>query len=135
MTGTLIDGSLRVGAGGRGPAGRAACADAGPSDARAEGGDGAPGRRTAVNLAGVAVDQLERGMVVATPGWLRPVTVGGCAAPGRALPGPADPAQPSVTFHTGAAEAEGKLLLLDAGRVGAGRGGWAQVRLRSRWPS
>ncbi|MFB3093023.1 MAG: selenocysteine-specific translation elongation factor, partial [Dehalococcoidia bacterium] len=34
-----------------------------------------PGRRTAVNLTGLAVEELERGMVLAAPGWLRPATV------------------------------------------------------------
>ena len=53
-----------------------------------------PGRRTAVNLTGLAVDQLERGMVVTTPGWLKPVTTARRPSACRPLHGAANPAQP-----------------------------------------
>src|SRR5438477_4601404 len=33
-----------------------------------------PGTRTAVNVSGIAKDELRRGMVLTTPGWLRPAT-------------------------------------------------------------
>jgi selenocysteine-specific elongation factor len=82
-----------------------------------------------VNLAGLAVDQLERGMVVATPGWLKPVT--GVDVRLRAVRYTGRPIRHnlSVTFHTGPAEAEGRLLLLDRDQVRPGDEAWAQVRL------
>jgi selenocysteine-specific elongation factor len=88
-----------------------------------------PGRRTAVNLAGVAVEKLERGMVVATPGWLRPVSVLDVRL--RAVRYLRRPLRHSstITFHTGSAEVEGRLLLLDRDEVPPGEQAWAQVRL------
>src|SRR3972149_293914 len=72
-----------------------------------------PGRRTAVNLAGLSVEELERGMVVTTPGWLRPTTALDVRL--RAVRYLRRPLRHSmnVTFHTGSAEGEGRLLLLD----------------------
>ncbi|MCH7998566.1 MAG: selenocysteine-specific translation elongation factor [Chloroflexi bacterium] len=88
-----------------------------------------PGRRTAVNLTGVAVEELERGMVLATPGWLRPVTVLDVRLHAvRYLRRPLRH-NITVTFHTGSAEVEGRLLLLDRDEVPPGEAAWAQVRL------
>lgn len=89
----------------------------------------APGQRTAVNLAGIAVEDVGRGMVLALPG-----TVAGTSTIDvslRAVPYIDRPVRHNlnVTFHTGAAEASGKLLLLDADEVTAGESAWAQVRL------
>lgn len=88
-----------------------------------------PGTRVAVNLASVAVDELQRGMVVTTPGWLTPSRFLDVKL--RAIP---DLAQPithnkSITFHTGSAEATGRLRLLDKETVNRGESGWAQIVL------
>ena len=74
VTGTLIAGSLRVGQEVEvAPAGlRARIRGLQAHGQKVE--VAPPGRRTAVNLAGMAVEELERGMVVASPGWLRPAT-------------------------------------------------------------
>jgi selenocysteine-specific elongation factor len=88
-----------------------------------------PGRRTAANLAGVAVDQLARGMVVTTADWLKPLTAVDVRLRAVHYTGRPIRHNLSVTFHTGAAEAEGKLLLLDRDRVAPGEEAWAQVRL------
>ena len=129
VTGTLIDGSLRVGDEGE--------VLPGGKRARIRGlqthGESAeiapPGRRTAVNLAGVAVDDLRRGMVLAAPGTVKPTTAVDVRL--RAVPYLARPVRHNlnVTFHTGAAEAEGKLLLLDADEVPPGGEAWGQIRL------
>jgi selenocysteine-specific elongation factor len=89
----------------------------------------APGRRTAVNLAGVAVDQLERGMVVAKPGWLKPVSAVDVRLRAVRYTGRPIRHNLSVTFHTGPAEVEGRLLLLDTDQVRPGETAWAQVRM------
>ena len=88
-----------------------------------------PGRRTAVNLAGMAVEELDRGMVVASPGWLRPATALDVRL--RAVRYLTRPLRhnTTVTLHTGAAEVEGRLLLLDRDEVPPGEEAWAQVRL------
>ncbi|HXG42547.1 MAG TPA: selenocysteine-specific translation elongation factor [Dehalococcoidia bacterium] len=88
-----------------------------------------PGRRTAVNLPGIAVDELERGMVLTVPGWLRPTTAVDVRL--RAVPYLRRPVRHNleVTFHSGAAEVPGRLLLLDADEVPPGGVAWAQVRL------
>jgi len=88
-----------------------------------------PGRRTAVNLAGLAVEQLERGMVVTTPGSLKPVTAVDVRLRAVRYTGRAIRHNLSLTFHTGSAEVEGKLLLLDRDALPAGEEGWAQIRL------
>jgi selenocysteine-specific elongation factor len=89
-----------------------------------------PGRRTAVNLAGLAVEELERGMVVTTPGWLRPTTVLDIRLRAvRYLRRPLRHGM-TVTFHTGSTEVEGRLLLLDREELPPAESAWAQLRLR-----
>jgi selenocysteine-specific elongation factor len=88
-----------------------------------------PGRRTAVNLTGLSVEKLERGMVVTTPGWLRPTTTLDVRL--RAVRYLRRPLRHSmtVTFHTGSAEVEGRLLLLDREELLPEESSWAQLRL------
>jgi selenocysteine-specific elongation factor len=88
-----------------------------------------PGSRTAVNLVGVELEDLRRGMVLAAPGTVRGTTSVDVRL--RAVPYLERDIRHNlpVTFHTGAAEAPGKLLLLDADSLSAGDSAWAQVRL------
>jgi selenocysteine-specific elongation factor len=88
-----------------------------------------PGRRTAVNLAGVSAEELHRGMVLALPNTLR--ATGSIDVRLRAVPYLERPARHNltVTFHAGAAESEARLLLLDADSLSAGEEVWAQLRL------
>ncbi len=129
VTGTLIDGALETGQ-------EVELIPGGPK-ARIRGLQShgrkvevaPPGRRTAVNLGGVAVEELRRGMVLTTPGWLKPTdavdvrlraTRHAVRTVRHNLP---------VTLHTGAAETAGRLLLLDREELPPGEAGWAQVRL------
>jgi selenocysteine-specific elongation factor len=129
VTGTLVDGSLRVGdevealpegvrARIRGLQTHGQQVDVAP-----------PGRRTAVNLAGLAPADLHRGMVLAHPGALQ--TIRSVDVRLRAVPYLKRPVRHNltVTLHTGAAEVEGRLLLLDAREVSPGEEAWAQIRL------
>jgi selenocysteine-specific elongation factor len=87
------------------------------------------GTRTAVNLGGLAVEDLRRGQVVAAPGTLKPTR----AVDGRLrLIKDARPVRhnAAVTFHTGAAESPGKLSLLDRDELLPGEEAWVQVRLQ-----
>ena len=66
-----------------------------------------------VNLPGISTEELHRGLVVTTPGWLPPA-----GAVDVRLDAVRDLAKPlrhntTVTFHTGAAEVSGKVRLLD----------------------
>src|SRR5215213_8083939 len=90
------------------------------------------GQRTAVNLAGIDTAQIERGMVLAPAGRLRPtqiVDVWMDVLPGasRALR-----SRSRVRFHIGAAEVLGRVRVLEEGsQIDAGSGGLAQLRLEA----
>ncbi|HZJ42241.1 MAG TPA: selenocysteine-specific translation elongation factor [Pyrinomonadaceae bacterium] len=89
------------------------------------------GQRTAVNLAGVDVVDLERGMVLATADQLRPTQIMDARvdvlkdAP-RALKSRA-----RVRVHIGAAEVLGRVKVLDAAEIAPGKHGLVQLRLES----
>jgi selenocysteine-specific elongation factor len=129
VTGTLLDGSLREGQEVEVlPAGLHSRIR-GLQAHRQKVQTAPPGRRTAVNLAGLSVEELERGMVVTTPGWLRPTTALDVRL--RAVRYLRRPLRHSmtVTFHTGSAEVEGRLLLLDREELPPDESAWAQLRL------
>jgi selenocysteine-specific elongation factor len=90
------------------------------------------GQRTAVNLVGVEASAIERGMVLAPQGRLRPTQIMDVrlevlkSAP-RALRSRA-----RVRVHLGAAEVLGRIrVLAGAGQVAPGEQGFAQLRLES----
>ena len=88
------------------------------------------GQRTAVNLAGVDTAQIERGMVLAPAGRLRPTQV--VDAWIDVLPGAprAVRSRSRIRFHIGAAEVLGRIRVLDGpSQIAVGEGGLAQLRL------
>ncbi len=90
------------------------------------------GQRTAVNLAGIDTAQIERGMVLAAAGRLRPTQVVDVWI--DVLPGAsrAVRSRSRVRFHIGAAEVLGRVRVLEsASQVAAGHGGLAQLRLEA----
>jgi len=129
VTGTLLDGPLTVG--------QEIEVLPGGSRARVRGLQNhgrkvdiaLPGRRTAVNLSGVAVDELRRGMVLASPNTIRPTTAIDVHLRAVAYLERAVRHNITVTFHIGAAECEGRLSLLSADSLAAGESAWAQLRL------
>jgi len=87
------------------------------------------GTRTAVNLSGVAVEDLRRGQVLAAPGSLRPTRA--VDARLRLIrDAHAIKHNTEVSFHTGAAETLAKLSLLDRDELQPGDEAWVQVRLQ-----
>jgi len=89
-----------------------------------------PGTRLAVNLVGVQLDELHRGQVLTTPGWLgysrlvdvRLETVPQCPFPIRQ--------NLEVELFVGTYRSLGRVRLLDADELRDGQSGWAQVQVR-----
>ena len=88
-----------------------------------------PGSRIAANLVGVTTAQLQRGDVVAQPGWLTPTTL--LSAKLRLLPHLHHHLRhnTTVSFHTGSAEALAKVRLLEVEELKPGETAWIQLLL------
>lgn len=129
VTGTLIDGSLSVGQEveilPQGLKSRLR----GLQTHRSKVTVAIPGSRVAANLVGIATTELRRGDVLTKPGWLNPTTL--LSAELRLLPYMKRPLKHNaeVSFHTGAAEAMGRVRLLDADKLQPGGSSWAQIQL------
>ena len=90
------------------------------------------GQRTAVNLAGIDTAQIERGMVLAPAGRLRPTQILDVWI--DVLPGAARPVRTRsrVRFHIGATEVLGRVTVLDgSSEIPPGAGALAQLRLEA----
>ena len=89
------------------------------------------GQRTAVNLAGIDTAQIERGMVLAPPGRLRPTQIVDVWI--DVLPGASRPvrSRSRVRFHIGATEVLGRVRVLEGSQIDVGSGGLAQLRLEA----
>ncbi len=134
VTGTLIDGSIAVGSELEIVPGRRNVRVRGLQSHRQAEMTAERGSRTAVNLTGVDVADVERGQVLTTRGWLR--TTG--AADGRIrmaanAPGPLRHNM-QVTVHWLAAESLARVRLLDADRLHPGDSGWVQMVLETPLP-
>jgi selenocysteine-specific elongation factor len=128
VTGTLIGGELRVGQeleivpGGQ----RARARGLQTHKTKVE--RAVPGSRVAVNLVGVATDNLGRGQVVTAPGWLRPTTAADVELSViRDAPHPLQHGA-TLTVHAGSAEVEARVLLFDGDQLAPGQRGWGQLR-------
>ncbi len=131
VTGTLIDGKMRVGQ-------DATLAVSGRStrirgiQTHKKGQDEAqPGTRVAANLIGVSQDEVQRGEVLTTQGWLRPTDAIDVRL--RVIPDAPHPLRHNmqITLHTGSSEVIGTLRLLESDGVDPGETTWAQVKLDS----
>lgn len=134
VTGTLIDGSLRTGQEVELlPAGRRVRIR-GLQMHRHKMDRAEPGSRTAINLAGIATDEVARGALLTTPGWLEPTTAVDVRL--RSVPDLGHPIRHNVpvTFHAGAKEVAAKVRLLDRSDLPPGQSCWAQIRLAEATP-
>jgi selenocysteine-specific elongation factor len=127
VTGTLLDGRLQVGDTVEVTPGRRTARIRGLQTHRQSVPEALPGSRVAVNLAGVDVDELRRGEVIARPGRMQ--TVRGFDARVRALPHDPIRHNARVHVHIGSAEVQGRVRVLGAEAIEAGNEGWAQVIL------
>ncbi|MGQ9598814.1 MAG: selenocysteine-specific translation elongation factor [Anaerolineae bacterium] len=93
-----------------------------------------PGSRVAVNLTGVSKEEIRRGDVVTTPGWLRPTTLVDCHL--RYLADAPEPLQHNawVDFFSGAAETQARVRLLGVQSLEPGEEGWVQLHLMAPIP-
>ena len=129
VTGTLVDGRLAVGQEVEIQPGGLRSRVRGLQMHKTKADTAPPGNRVAVNLTGLEVDDLRRGMVLTVPGWLEAtdrvdlrVTV---------LPdSPVEITQNSRwDFLSGAAEAVAGVTVLDKPKLAPGESGLVQVRL------
>lgn len=93
-----------------------------------------PGSRTAANLTGLSTDELARGDVLTTPGWLEPSQLIDVYL--RLLPDLAKPLRHNqqVEIFTGPTEVMGHTRLLGIRSLEPGQSGWVQMRLVRRIP-
>ena len=91
--------------------------------------EGRAGHSTAINLSDVERDAVGRGDVVATPGFFTPVRMVGARL--RALDALGFPVtnRMAVRLHTGTADPQGEVVLLDQDELAPGAEGLVQVRL------
>ena len=130
VTGTLIDGSLSVGQEVQmvlsGQKGRVR----GLQSHRKKLDRADPGRRLAVNLSGISREELQRGEVITTSGWLGPtMRLDAKLKLARNAPHPLKHNE-GVTFHLFTSETPARVRLLDSEEIQPGEGGWAQIHLR-----
>jgi selenocysteine-specific elongation factor len=87
-----------------------------------------------VNVSGVSKDQVQRGDLLTTPGWLRGTVL--ADARFRHLPDASRPLKHNaeVKLFVGAAEVVARVRLLDAPELAPGQRGWLQLRLERELP-
>ena len=129
VTGTLGDGSLHAGQEVEVVPGAIRSRVRGLQTHKHKAETAPPGGRTAVNLGGLAVEDLRRGQVLTTPGWLDP-TVRVDVRLHLLADAPRPLAQNALLdFFTGAAESPCRATLLDAEKLEPGHAGWVTLRL------
>ncbi len=88
-----------------------------------------PGSRVAVNLTGVSTEEIERGDVLTTPGWLEPTQLLDAQLHYLSAAPSALRHNQQVAFFSGAAETTAFVRLLGVHSLAPGESGWVQLRL------
>ena len=129
VTGTLIDGRLSVGQEVELVPTTGTTRIRGLQTHRQKVDQGQPGSRVAANLAGIAQEDVSRGDVLTTPGWLRPTTALDVRL--KIIPDAPRPLKHNTfaTLHTGSSESVARVRLLDRQTVEPGESAWAQLKL------
>ena len=129
VTGTLVDGELRVGQDIQIQPSRRRARIRGLQSHKKKVEHVPAGTRVAVNLTGVDRDELARGEVVTAPGTLQGTRLVDVRLRLlESVPKPL-PHNVALTFHTGAAETTARAAFLDRQRLEPGQTAWAQLRL------
>ena len=121
VTGTLVDGALEVGQDVELQPGRLRARIRGLQRHKEKVQRLEPGTRAAVNLSGVHADDIERGMVLALPGAIKPVRAIDVRLRATRLLPHAVSDNAGITFLSATAEAQGTLRLLNGLKEGAER--------------
>jgi selenocysteine-specific elongation factor len=128
VTGTLIDGPLEIGQEVEILPSRQRSRIRGLQSHQRKVERALPGARTAVNLTGLAVEDLTRGDVLTVPGWLTPTRL----LDARVRIVESAPVvleqNDEVDFFVGSSETLARVTLLDADRIEPGQEGWVQIR-------
>ena len=134
VTGTLIDGSLRAGQDViLAPSGNKARIRGLQTHKRIE-TVAEPGTRVAANISGIDQNEIMRGEVLTSPGWLRSSEAFDVRL--KVLPEAPKELRHNmfVTLHTGSSETVTKLRLLEGDVLEPGVSGWAQMKPESPLP-
>ena len=129
VTGTLLDGELSVGDPVVIEPGRIECRVRGLQSHEESLETAPPGARTAVNLSGVSANDIERGMVLTSPGWLAPTAAVDIRLRAVANASKPLPHNATRTLHVGADEVQARVRLLEGDSLLPGESTWAQLRL------
>ena len=134
VTGTLIDGSLAVGQEVELAGSRQRARIRGLQSHKTRVSSAQPGVRLAVNLSGISRDDIRRGEILASPGWLRPARR--VDARLRMMSDAPHPLKHNegITFHLFTSEASARARLLDAERLEPGAEGLVQLLLSEALP-
>ena len=135
VTGTLVDGTLSIGQDAHlvlsGEKGRVRGLQS--HKKKLELAD--PGRRLAVNISGLSREDILRGEVITTSGWLKPTTR--LDAHIKLVNDTPHSLQHNegITFHVFTSETSARVRLLDKEELKPGEDGWAQIHLREPVPA
>jgi len=83
-----------------------------------------------MNLSGVSKDDIQRGDVVTTPGWLHPTTLADVQLRYLSARGKRLRHNTQLKFFSGASESVARVRLLSADSLAPGEVGWAQLSLQ-----
>ena len=134
VTGTLIDGSLSVGQEVQMILSGETARVRGLQSHRKKVDHTDPGVRVAVNLSGIARDDIQRGEVITTSGWLRPTSrLDAQLNLVRDAPHSLKHNE-GITFHLLTSESPARVRLLDKEELKPGEDGWAQIHLQNPVP-
>jgi selenocysteine-specific elongation factor len=129
VTGTLVDGSLRVGDEVELVPGGLRGRIRGLQTHRRAIDVARPGSRVAANLTGIEKEAIDRGMVLAHPGTFAPTSAISLRL--ALLPDVSGPLEhdDAVRVHAGTAEAIARVSVLEGGVIAPGESAWVQLRL------
>lgn len=129
VTGTLIDGTLRVGQEVELVVSGQSTRLRGLQTHRQKQDVVQPGTRVAANLIGISQEDVMRGEVLTIPGWLKPNEAMDVHL--RVIPDAPHALRHNmeVTVHTGSSEVLGRLRLLESDVAQPGESTWAQLKL------
>jgi len=134
VTGTLADGSLRVGQEVEIQPQGLKARIRGLQTHKHKVDSAVPGSRVAVNLTGVNTEEVQRGNVITVPGWLQPTLLADVRLKSLADAPRALRHNAVVEFFSGAAEVLAQVRLLESDSLPPGREGWAQIALEAPVP-